>query len=139
MYEFEYDLLVKEKNNTLSRRGSINFKNFPKDYKEYSRRLGLVIACVREYMGIEQNSLAKKTGVNLFEVELGLRDINGEKIFTLGEELNVHPVMLIAFACCGDDGWSEDEMRKAVAQFKEENKNERRKKRMEMKNKKRIF
>jgi hypothetical protein len=114
----------------------VHFIDLPKNFKEFQKRLGLVVAYIREYRGIKQEAATKATGVNFFETELGLRNITLKGVWQIGELLHIHPIMLTAFACCGDGEWTEEKMQKAVNEWKEENKAERKRQRREMKNKK---
>jgi hypothetical protein len=131
MYKFDYEYLVKQGDKLFTKKGSISFTNLPKSSQEFRTRLGLVIAYIREYMGIEQKVLSKKISINLFEIENGLRDIRCEHLYKLGDALNVHIAILVAFTCCGDGEWGEKNMKEKVNEWKRHNKAERRKKKRE--------
>jgi hypothetical protein len=134
MYEFDYEYLVKQGDKLLTKKGSISFTNLPKNYQEFRTRLGLVIAYIREYKGIEQTVLSKKIGINFFEVENGLRDLRCKKLYELGNALKVPMAILIAFTYCGDGEWTEKNMKEKVNEWKKQNKEERKKKKQTLKN-----
>ncbi|MBI4929814.1 MAG: hypothetical protein HY841_03560 [Bacteroidetes bacterium] len=135
MLWFDYDYKTKSGKKILSSKGRVHFVNLPKDYKEFQKRMGLVIAYVREYKGINQKEATRATGINFFETELGLREMNFKALWKVAELLNTHSIALIAFACCGDGEWTEEKMKTMIQKYKKANKAERKRQRRE-KNKK---